>query len=127
MLRKNPTVRAGFEPGTSRSPVISLTSRPPSPHVHVMHDFENALSIFDFRHSDALCFRNQSNVLSPSVAWVAARSKAVVLLLFSYCLILDIDMQYLVSFLVLQSSCCRTESWLLYFNCLPGPGITMPP
>ena len=70
LLRKNPTVRAGFEPGTSRSPVICLTSRPPSPHVHVMQDFEyqNVISIFDFRHSDALWFRNQSNVLSPSAA-----------------------------------------------------------
>ena len=48
--QKNPTVRAGFEPGTSRSPVMSLTSRPPSPHVQVMQDFEyqNAISILDF-------------------------------------------------------------------------------
>ena len=70
LLRKNPTVRAGFEPGTTRSSVVSLTSRPPSPHVYVMQDFEyqNAISIFDFRHSDALWFRNQSNVLSPSAA-----------------------------------------------------------
>ena len=93
--QKNPTVHAGFEPGTSRSPVLSLTSRPPSPHIYVMHDFEyqNAFSIFNFRHPDALCCRNQSNVFSPSVARVAARSKAVILLLFSYCLILVIDMQ----------------------------------
>ena len=75
----------GIRTWNSRSPVMSLTSRPPSPHVHVMQDFEyqNAISIFDFRHSDALWFRNQSNVLSPSAALVAARSKAVVLLLFS--------------------------------------------
>ena len=51
--QKNPSLRAGFKTGTPRSPVLSLTIRPTSPHVHVMHDFEyqNAKPILVFRFS----------------------------------------------------------------------------
>ena len=51
--QKNPTLRAGFETGTPRSPVPFLAIRPPSPHVQILHDFEhqNDKSIFVFRFS----------------------------------------------------------------------------
>ena len=67
--------------------------------------------------------------ISPPVASAAVHSKAVVLLLFIHCLLLlrlfvgglvlglSFVLQYLVSFLVLQSSGRGRESWLLYFCC----------
>ena len=66
----------------------------------------------------------------PPVALTAFCSKAVVLFLLIHCLlllpllvgvlclVLGFVMQYLVSFLVLQSSYWGRESWLLYFFCL---------
>ena len=72
----------------------------------------------------------QKNHFSPNVAQAAVRSKAVVLLLLTYCLMyfslfrvgvcvcLCVGMHYFVSFLVLQSSSRERASWLLCFYCL---------
>ena len=61
---------------------------------------------------------------------VAVRSKAVVLLLLTFCLlllslwesviVLCIVVRYFMSILVLQSSWWGRESWLLCLICLPG-------
>ena len=68
--------------------------------------------------------------LSPPVAWAVVRSKAVVLLLLTFCLlllplwesviVLCFVVRYFMSILVLQSSWWGRESWLLYLICLPG-------
>ena len=68
--------------------------------------------------------------LSPLVAWAAVRSKAVVLLLLTFCLlllplwesviVLYFVVCYFMSVLVLQSSWWGRESWLLCLICLPG-------
>ena len=68
--------------------------------------------------------------LDPPVAWAAVRSKAVVLLLLTFCLlllplwesviVLCIVVRYFMSILVLQSSWWGRESWLLCLICLPG-------
>ena len=60
----------------------------------------------------------------------AVRSKAVVLLLLTFCLlllplwesviVLCFDVLYFISILVLQSSWWGRESWLLCLICLPG-------
>ena len=68
--------------------------------------------------------------LSPPVALAAVRSKAVVLLLLTFCLVLlplwesvivlRFVVRYFMSILVLQSSWWGRESWLLCLICLPG-------
>ena len=68
--------------------------------------------------------------LSQPVAWAGVRSKAVVLLLLTFCLlllplwesviVLCFVVRYLMSILVLQSSWWGRESWLFCFVCLPG-------
>ena len=68
--------------------------------------------------------------LSPPVALAAVRSKAVVLLLLTFCLlllplcesviVLCFVVRCFVSVLVLQSSWWGRESWLLCLICLPG-------
>ena len=70
--------------------------------------------------------------LSPLLALTAVRSKAVVLLLMIYCLLLlplFVGALCLVRVLLLSTSSHssfaiilmgKRESWLLYFNCLPG-------
>ena len=68
--------------------------------------------------------------LSPPVAWAAVRSKAVVLLLLTGCLlllqlwesviVLCFAVRYFMYIVVLQSSWWRRESWLLCLVCLPG-------
>ena len=68
--------------------------------------------------------------LSPPVAWAAVHSKAVVLLLLTFCLLLlplsesviglCFVVCYFMSILVLQSSWWERESWLLCLICLPG-------
>ena len=68
--------------------------------------------------------------LSPPVAEAAVRSKAVVLLLLTFCLlllplwesviVLCFIVRYFMSILVLQSSWWGRESWLLCLICLPG-------
>ena len=68
--------------------------------------------------------------LSPRVAKAAVRSKAVVLVLLTFCLlllplwesviVLCFDVRYFMSILVLQSSWWGRESWLLCLICLPG-------
>ena len=68
--------------------------------------------------------------LSPPVAWAAVRSKAVALLLLSFCLlllplwesviVLCFVVRYFMSIPVLQSSWWGRESWLLCLICLPG-------
>ena len=68
--------------------------------------------------------------LSPPVAKAAVRSKAVVLLLLTFCLlllplwesviVLCFAVRYFMSILVLQLSCWGRESWLLCLICLPG-------
>ena len=66
--------------------------------------------------------------LSPQVAWAAVRSKAVVLLLLTFCLlllplwesviVLCFVVRYFMSILVLQSSWWGRESGLLCLTCL---------
>ena len=68
--------------------------------------------------------------LSPLVAYAAVRSKAVVLLLLTFCLlllplwesvtVLCFVVRYYMSILVLQSSYWGRESWLLCLIRLPG-------
>ena len=68
--------------------------------------------------------------LSPPVANAAVRSKAVVLLLLTFCLlwiplwesviVLCFVVRYFMSILVLQSSWWGRESWMLCLICLPG-------
>ena len=68
--------------------------------------------------------------LGPPVAWAAVRSRAVVLLLLTYCwlllplwesvIVLCFVVRYFMSILVLQSSWWGRESWLLCLICLPG-------
>ena len=68
--------------------------------------------------------------LSPPVAWAAVRSKAVVLLLLTFCLlllplwksviVLCFVVRYFMYILVLQSSWWGRESWLLCLICLLG-------
>ena len=68
--------------------------------------------------------------LSPPVAWAAVRSKAVVLLLLTFCLsllplwksviVLCFVVRYFMSILVLQSSWWGRERRLLCLICLPG-------
>ena len=68
--------------------------------------------------------------LSPSVAWAAVPSRAVVLLLLTSCLlklplwesviVLCFVVRYFMSILVLQSSGWGREKWLLCLVCLPG-------
>ena len=63
------------------------------------------------------------------MAYVAVRSKAVVLLLLAFCLlllplwesviVLCFVVRYFMSILVLQSSWCGRESWVLCLICLP--------
>ena len=67
---------------------------------------------------------------APPVAWAAVRSKAVVLLLLTLCLlllslwefvsVLYFFVCYFMSILVLQSSWWGRESWLFCLICLPG-------
>ena len=64
------------------------------------------------------------------MAWAAVRSKAVVLLLLTFCLlllplwesaiVLCLVVRYFMSILVLQSFWWGRESWLLCLICLPG-------
>ena len=68
----------------------------------------------------------------PLVAWAAVRSKAVVLLLLTFCfcllllplwesvIVLCFVVRYFMSILVLQSSWWGRESWLLCLFCLHG-------
>ena len=68
--------------------------------------------------------------LAASVAWAAVRSRAVVLLLLAFLLlllplqgsviVLCFVVRYFMSILVLQSSWWGRESWLLCLVCLPG-------
>ena len=68
--------------------------------------------------------------LSPLVAYAAVCSKAEVLLLLTFCLlllplwesvnVLCFVVRNFMSILVLQSSWWGRESWLLYWICLPG-------
>ena len=68
--------------------------------------------------------------LSPPVAQAAVRSKAVVLLLLTFCLlllplwesviVLCFVVRYFISILILQSSWWGRGSWLLCLTCLPG-------
>ena len=65
-----------------------------------------------------------------SMVWTVVRSKAVVLLLLTFCLlllplwesaiVLCFVVRYFMSILVLQSSWWGRESWLLCLICLPG-------
>ena len=68
--------------------------------------------------------------LSPPMAQTAVRSKALILLLLTFCLlllplwesviVLCFVVRYFMSVLVLQSSCLGRESWLLCLVCLSG-------
>ena len=71
----------------------------------------------------------KQNAFKPPVAYAAARSKAVVLLLLTCFLLLPLwesvivlcfSVRYFMSILVLQSSWLGRESWLLCLVCLPG-------
>ena len=64
------------------------------------------------------------------MAYATVRSKAVVLLLLTFCLLLLLlweavivlcfGVRYFMSILVLQSSWCGREGWLLCLICFPG-------
>ena len=69
-------------------------------------------------------------ICGQNMALATVRSKAMVLLLLIQCwlllplwdsvIVLCFVVRYFMSILVLQSSWWGRESWLLYFDCLPG-------
>ena len=86
------------------------------------------ISLFQQQQNLGRRFGTSKMHLSPLVAKAAVRSKAVVLLLLTFCLLLQWEsvivlcfvVCYIMSILVLQSSWWGRESWLLCLICLPG-------
>ena len=74
--------------------------------------------------------QGRGRIYGQNMALATVRSKAMVLLLLIQCwlllplwdsvIVLCFAVRYFMSILVLQSSWWWRESWLLYFDCLPG-------